>query len=616
MFVLAAAISLSLGVISAESLYERNMNFLSPSENHAGLGLNTNKLYKRQLSALPIDASQLIFTHGVASGDPAPDFVILWTRISPDTDNDRSNVTVEGFVPLYSHETEQYVEMSEAPVCADYQVGTDEAFSTVVDSGKVYTTSEIDFTVKVEARGLSPFTTYFYQFTVCDSENRSPIGRTKTMPAADDEVSEVSLAVFSCANWPYGFFNAYGNAARKDSVDYVVHLGDYIYETSPGTNRIGWDIGRLHEPAKELVSLYDYRRRLAQYREDSDLLLNHQRFPWIPVWDDHETANDQWRGGYGNQNNTEESWEEVGGVSVDQRKMHAVRAYFEWMPIRQVDMDDNLRIWRSFSIGRLADLIMLDTRGYDRSITDLDWNTEYIRLISDDAGRTLMGSRQETWFYNSLSASADRGATWRIVGSQVIFSRMNRSSLAADPENPFNRDAWDGYQGNRNRTFAHLYDNTIPNNIFLAGDSHANWVSDLAWLDARPYDPTTGAGAVGVEFALTAVSSVSRAGQNVTVAEARAFSDDIVAANEELQWNELWHRGYIELTLTAERAEARFFGIPDVKRRSGMEVSLANFTVLAGEGRLERPVAGGMVESGSLKGGETRMTNQTVDTGA
>ncbi|EKG12603.1 Alkaline phosphatase D-related protein [Macrophomina phaseolina MS6] len=201
MFVLAAAISLSLGVISAESLYERNMNFLSPSENHAGLGLNTNKLYKRQLSALPIDASQLIFTHGVASGDPAPDFVILWTRISPDTDNDRSNVTVEGFVPLYSHETEQYVEMSEAPVCADYQVGTDEAFSTVVDSGKVYTTSEIDFTVKVEARGLSPFTTYFYQFTVCDSENRSPIGRTKTMPAADDEVSEVSLAVFSCANW-------------------------------------------------------------------------------------------------------------------------------------------------------------------------------------------------------------------------------------------------------------------------------------------------------------------------------------------------------------------------------------------------------------------------------
>ncbi|GME58888.1 Alkaline phosphatase D [Neofusicoccum parvum] len=363
------------------------------------------------------------------------------------------------------------------------------------------------------------------------------------MPAEDDDISEVRLGVFSS----YGFFNSYGNVARKDSVDYVVHLGDYIYETSPGPNRFGWDIGRLHEPAKELVALYDYRRRLAQYREDSDLLLNHQFFPWIPVWDDHETANDAWRGGFGNQNNTEEGWEEVGSVSVDQRKMHAVRAYFEWMPIRQVDMDDNLRIWRSFQIGRLADLIMLDTRGYDRSITDLDWNTEYIRLISDDAGRTLMGSRQENWFYNQLSASASRGATWRIVGSQVtdrtVFSRMNRSSLAPDPENPFNRDAWDGYQGNRNRTLAHLHDAAIGNNVFLAGDSHANWVSDLAWLGEKPYDGATGDGAVGVEFAVSAVSSVSRAGQNVSMEEARAFSDDIVAANEELQWNELWYRG-------------------------------------------------------------------------
>lgn len=197
-----------------------------------------------------------------------------------------------------------------------------------------------------------------------------------------------------------------------------------------------------------------------------------------------------------------------------------------------------------------------------------------------------------------------------------VFSRMNRSSLAPDPENPFNRDAWDGYQGNRNRTFAHLYDNGISNNIFLAGDSHANWVSDLVWLDEKIYDPVTGDGAVGVEFALTAVSSVSRAGQNVSIEAALAFSDDIVAANEELHWNELWYRGYLELSLSAERAEARFFGVPDVKRQSGAEVSLANFTVLVGENKLQRPVAGGVVEAGTLKGGETTTTNRTVDTGA
>lgn len=201
MFLFALISLLALDRVHAALLYERNVNFLSPSQNHVGLGLDTHKLYKRQISAPKLDPSQLNFTHGVASGDPAPDSVILWTRISPGLDNDRSNVTIEGFIPLYSHETEQYVEMSEAPICVDYRLGTDDEFSTIVDSDRVYTTSEIDFTIKVEARGLSPFTTYFYQFTVCDSENRSPIGRTKTMPAADDDVADVKLAVFSCANW-------------------------------------------------------------------------------------------------------------------------------------------------------------------------------------------------------------------------------------------------------------------------------------------------------------------------------------------------------------------------------------------------------------------------------
>lgn len=154
-------------------------------------------------------------------------------------------------------------------------------------------------------------------------------------------------------------------------------------------------------------------------------------------------------------------------------------------------MDDNLRIWRTFSIGTLIDLIMLDTRQYDRSITDLYNNTDYIHQISDDAGRSLMGSRQENWFYNELSKSSSRGAAWRIIGNQIIFSRINESSLL-NQQNPLDYDAWDGYQANKNRTLNHLYSNKINNTIFLAGDSHMSWVSDLVWLDEHPYDPSTG----------------------------------------------------------------------------------------------------------------------------
>ncbi len=185
---------------------------------------------------------------------------------------------------------------------------------------------------------------------------------------------------------------------------------------------------RAVAPQREIVTLYDYRTRIAQYRADPDLSLAHQNFPWIPVWDDHEVANNGYRDGFSNMNNTEESFVEYGGVSVDQRKMNAVRAYFEYQPIRQVAMDDNLRIWRNFKLGKMVDLIMLDTRNYDRSITTLDWNDQYIYEISDDAGRSLMGGRQENWFYNSLIESANRGAVWRIIGSQIVFSRINTTS--------------------------------------------------------------------------------------------------------------------------------------------------------------------------------------------
>lgn len=213
---------------------------------------------------------------------------------------------MDGLVPYFSHETEKYIKASKSPVCVDWKVSYSQNMTgEVASSGRAYTTSDIDYTVKVcylyfaikssatdgkqiEADGLAPFTTYYYQFTVCGTNTTSPIGRTKTAPAENDDVSSISLAVFSCAKFSMGYFNAYGNAARKDSADYFVHLGDYIYETEIGVP--GKD-ERAMEPAKEIVTLYDYRRRFAQYRTDEDLLLAHKTHPFITVWVCEKAAN-------------------------------------------------------------------------------------------------------------------------------------------------------------------------------------------------------------------------------------------------------------------------------------------------------------------------------------
>ncbi|KAH7074144.1 PhoD-like phosphatase-domain-containing protein [Paraphoma chrysanthemicola] len=598
----------SLALLAAAS-FEGNLNYHSPSRRHLGLGIDVKKVAKRSLvkRATPWDPAQLNFTHGVASGDPYPSSVILWTRIAPSLEHDRSNITVSGYVPFYSHETEKYIKASPNPICVEYRVATDRNLSSIVDKGTAYTTSDIDFTVKIEAKSLKPFRTYYYQFNVCGSNNKSPLGRTKTSPAENDAVSKVGLAVFSCSNYPSGYFNAYGNAARKDNVDFFVHLGDYLYETGRGTP--GRD-PRATAPRGEIFTLYDYRTRIGQYRTDPDLRLAHQNFAWIPTWDDHEVANNGYRDGFSGMNNTEASFLKFGRISVDSRKMNAVRSYFEWMPIRQVDLDDNLRIWRSFKMGKLFDLIMLDTRNYDRSITTLNWNNDYIEELKDDAGRSLMGSAQENWFYRSLSESKKRGATWRIIGNQIIFSRMNNSAVYS---NPLNADQWDGYQSNRNRTLHHLYSNEIGNTAFLAGDSHANWVSDLVWLDETPYDQVTGAGAIGVEFAGTAVSSTGY-GSGRSIANSSARSAGLVRDNRELQWAEGYYRGYYELHISPDELNARYYGSPSVATRNPFEVSLANFTVKSGENHLQRNVAGGRVESGALQRGSTVPTNLTLNT--
>lgn len=345
-----------------------------------------------------------------------------------------------------------------------------------------------------------------------------------------------------------------------------------------------------------------------QYRSDPDLQHLAKEHAWITTWDDHEVANNVYRDGTSGLNNTEDSFLNDGPeISVDSRKINAVRAYFEWMPIRQTDLDDGLRIWRSFQMGKLLDLIILDTRVYDRSITSLGWNDDYIDLIRDDPSRTLMGARQENWFYNSLSESSDRGATWRLVGNQIIISRVLQND-----DGGLSGDNWNGYIANRNRTLKHLYDNNINNNIFLAGDSHQNWVSDLVWLEEKEYDMKTGDGAIGVEFAGTAVSSSGRSGP--IEPDAGDYARGMIRRNDEMMWQEGYYRGYFHLSVTPEKLEAQFYGSPSVATRNAWDIPLANFTVVANDNHLERPIGGGQAESGALRFGEIKHTNLTLNT--
>ena len=282
---------LIISALAATALasYGANINYRSPSFHHPGLGISLRKVVKRNDPRSAFATSSLNFTHGVASGDPFPNSVIIWTRCSPQFDEVNANTSVNGFVPLYNpvpiySDTDQNMPPSNAPVCLNYQVSSDNKMANVVVKGTVYTSSDVDYTVKVEATGLQPLTTYYYQFTVCNSQNKSPMGRTKTTPSPTDTISAVNLAVYSCSNYPFGFFNAFGNPVRKDSVDYVIHLGDYIYEYANGEYGWGQSIGRVPLPDRQTYTLYDYRKRYATYRTDLDLLASHQKFPWIAVW--------------------------------------------------------------------------------------------------------------------------------------------------------------------------------------------------------------------------------------------------------------------------------------------------------------------------------------------
>ncbi|KAF7796682.1 hypothetical protein EIP86_007865 [Pleurotus ostreatoroseus] len=290
------------------------------------------------------------FTHSVASGDPFDDSVLLWTRAVP----------ING------------VPDQDVPVCVSFKIFSNSKLTgKPLDSGEGFTTYDVDFTVKFEATNLKPDTKYWYQFADCtNAKIVSPVGATRTLSAPNTPANEVNggkpltLAVFSCSRYQDGYFNAYGVAAHNTSADVFVHLGDYIYESLGNGAKIGRAV-----LGRELATIHDYRQRLNQYRTDVSLIAAHETAPWITVWvrvflskDDHEVADQSWKAGTADSNDSTTgcSFSPSGACFTD-RKLAGVRAYHEWMPIRQVTVDDKLRIWRNFQIGKLLDLTMLDT---------------------------------------------------------------------------------------------------------------------------------------------------------------------------------------------------------------------------------------------------------------
>jgi alkaline phosphatase D len=476
--------------------------------------------FANPLAPFAIDTDRGIFQHGVASGDPLPDRVILWTRV---THRDRP-----GLIPV------------------KWLMARDPELRRVVRSGKVFTEASRDFTVNIDADGLEPATTYYYRFESLGA--RSPIGRTRTLPVA--AVERLRLAVVSCSNFPFGYFNVYRQIANRPDLDAVLHLGDYLYEYANGTYGDGTALGRIPAPNAEIVSLEDYRTRHAQYKSDPDLQEVHRQHPFITVWDDHESTNDSWRDGAENhQPDTEGDWQV--------RKQRSVQAYFEWMPIRG---SAERPIYRSFRFGSLAELTMLDTRLYGRE----EQSPDPAVIASPD--RQLLGAMQEQWLLERLSAAKNDGIQWRLLGQQVMFAQLS-ASFGASIINP---DQWDGYQAARSRIFDHVESNGIDNLVVLTGDIHSSWANDLSRnpFNAALYDPVGRSGSLGVEFVTPAVSSPGIP-DPVEAAQTAAL---LRFVSPHMKYIDLFQRGYVLLDVDAERVQGEWYYTPDITVPQAIDV--------------------------------------------
>ncbi|MFD4292334.1 alkaline phosphatase D family protein [Rhodococcus sp. NPDC058505] len=476
------------------------------------------------------------FANGVASGDPLPDRVIIWTRITPTPDATPGSG-------------------AGAPTRVRWEVATDPGFAAVVRAGAVTATADTDHTVKVDVTGLAPATTYHYRFTAPDGQRSRP-GRTRTAPHVDADVARLRFGVVSCSNWEAGYFAAYRHLAARDDLDAIVHLGDYLYEYGRGEYGARGGPVRLHDPAHEIVTLADYRIRHAQYKTDPDLQALHARQPFIVTWDDHETADNAWRDGAENHTpGLEGAWA--------RRYADGRRAYLEWMPLRVTRPDQPL--YRRLRFGRLAELSMLDLRSH---------RSEQVSAASaavDATDRTITGARQLDWLTAGIVTAPTR---WRLVGNPVMIApillppldvrtteALTRAVGVPRAGLSYNADQWDGYTSDRRRLFDAIAAAAAPNTVFLTGDIHSSWAAELP-LDAAQQPA---GGTVGTEFVVPSVTSPNI--DDLLGVPSRSASPAVEAAlratNRHLRHVELDSHGFGVFEVTADRAQMDWWYLTD-----------------------------------------------------
>ncbi|MEV7179949.1 alkaline phosphatase D family protein [Kitasatospora sp. NPDC093679] len=499
------------------------------------------------------------FLHGVASGDPLADGLVLWTRVTPTPDA----VPGSGAGPA----TEVV-----------WQIATDKSFTSVRASGTVTTAAATDHTVKVDVRGLTADTVYWYRFTAGGVS--SPVGRTRTAPAADAALDRLRLGVASCANWEAGYFSAYRHLAARGDLDVFLFLGDYIYEYKTGEFCAAGKVVRPHDPAHEITTLADYRTRHGRYKTDPDLQGLHAIVPTVAIWDDHEFANDAWSGGAENHTpGTEGDW--------SARMAAAKQAYFEWMPVRPSIAGTT---YRRLRYGKLADLHLLDLRSF---------RSQQVKVGSgdvDSADRTMTGRAQLDWLKSGLSAS---DTTWRLIGNEVMISPVAFLSLPDYLLRPIakllglpgeglaiNPDQWDGYTHDRRELLGHLKDNGIGNTVFLTGDIHSAWAADVP-SEAATYPAS---GSVATEFVVTSVSSdniddyLKVAPQTLSLVAAAA----IQAANRHIKWVDLDSHGYGVLDITPQAVQMDYYILSDRTRRDATTKWTRSYRTRTGTQQVER----------------------------
>ncbi|MER5463539.1 alkaline phosphatase D family protein [Streptomyces sp. NPDC002668] len=499
------------------------------------------------------------FLHGIASGDPLPDGVLLWTRITPTPDA----VPGSGKGP---------------DTAVGWEVAEDKGFTRVVARGTTTSKAASDHTVKVDVRGLRQATAYYFRFT--SGTALSPVGRTRTAPATDAATPGVRFGVVSCANWESGYFSAYRHLAARADLDAILHLGDYIYEYATGGYPEPKYVVRQHSPKNEIITLADYRTRHATYKTDTDLQALHAAHPVIAIWDDHEFANDAWSGGAENHTpGTEGDWAA--------RAAAARQAYFEWMPVRA---STEGTVYRRLRFGKLADLHLLDLRSFRSQQTTIGNGSV------DDPERSITGRAQLDWLKSGLAGS---DAAWKLVGTSVMISPVAFGSVPAHLLGPIaellglpkeglaiNVDQWDGYTDDRKELLAHLTQRGIENTVFLTGDIHMAWANDVP-VKAATYPLSQSA---ATEFVVTSVTSdnlddiLHVAPGTVSLVASAA----VKAANRHVKWLDMDSHGYGVLDVTAERSQMDYYVLSDKTKQDATSKWARSYRTLSGTQKVER----------------------------